>query len=86
MNELQEAPDASGKAAGARRRPAGLATTSILAAALAAGLLALAGCTALKEETQSPEQAAAEQPNKVSTAGAKEEFPNLAEVPNPPQT
>lgn len=89
MNELQKTPGISGVAgAGWRRWTGGMAaplSSRVLAGALAAGLLALSGCAALKESTQSPEQAAAEQPATISTEGAKDEFPNLAEVPDAPQ-
>jgi flagellar motor protein MotB len=53
--------------------------------ALAAGLLALAGCAALNDATQTPEEAAAEQPATVTAEGAKDEFPNLGDAPSPPQ-
>ena len=94
MNEMQEAPEASGpeasrKATGVaagERRWTGRLVSPVLTGALAAGLLALAGCAALEDATQTPEQAAAEQPAQVSTEGAKDEFPNLAEVPGPPET
>ncbi|MGF1628280.1 MAG: OmpA family protein [Kiloniellaceae bacterium] len=56
-----------------RCRAAGLAVLTAVA---------LSGCDALQEATQTPEQAAARQPAKVSTEGAKEEFPNLGEVPS----
>ncbi len=48
-------------------------------------LLVLAGCAAVQDATQSPEEAAAEQPNRVNTAGAKDEFPTLGQVPEAPQ-
>jgi flagellar motor protein MotB len=90
MNELQEAPAMFGEAEAQRRRWTGRVATpvrsGVLAGALAAGLLALAGCAALKDATQTPEQAAAEQPGTISTEGAKDEFPNLGEVPDPPQS
>ena len=63
------------------RRGAGLA---MAAAALA--LLALGGCAAVEDATQTSEQAAAEQPQRVSTEGAKDEFPTLSEVPSGPQS
>lgn len=44
-------------------------------------VLALAGCAAAEDLTQSPEAAAAQQPQRISTEGASDEFPNLAEVP-----
>jgi len=57
-----------------------------LAAGLAvAAALALAGCAALKDATETPEQAAARQPSKVSTEGAKDTFPTLGEVPSEPR-
>lgn len=55
-----------------------------MAAALAAAALAAAvvsGCAAIEEMTAKPE----EQPARVSTEGAKEVFPNLAEVPAEPR-
>ncbi len=55
---------------------------------LATGLLAAlgaAGCTVVDDAVTSPEQRAAEQPQRVSTEGAKDEFPNLAEVPDEPK-
>ncbi len=58
------------------------------AAALAAAGLALAvlsGCTAIQDATQTPEQAAAERPTQVTAEGAKDTFPNLAEVPSGPR-
>lgn len=54
----------------------------VLAILAAAGL---AGCTALQEASETPEEAAARQPARVSSEGAKEEFPNLAEVPSEPR-
>ena len=56
--------------------------TGVLAILAASGL---AGCAALQEASETPEEAAARQPAKVSTEGAKEEFPNLAEVPSEPR-
>ena len=47
---------------------------------------ALVGCTAVRDMTQSPEEAAAQQPQRVSTEGAKDEFPNLSAVPDEPRT
>ena len=79
-----------GEAETQRRRWTGRVATpvrsGVLAGALAAGLLALAGCAALKDATQTPEQAAAEQPGTISTEDAKDEFPNLGEVPDPLQS
>jgi outer membrane protein OmpA-like peptidoglycan-associated protein len=67
----------------ARPRHRGLAAGLAVATALA-----LAGCAALKDATETPEQAAARQPSKVSTEGAKDAFPTLGEVPSEtrPQT
>lgn len=62
---------------GSPRRPG--RAVALAALALAA---ALAGCAAASDMTETPEQAAARQPDRVSTAGAREEFPNLAEVPS----
>ena len=63
--------------------PAALEVTragrSLAAVALA---LALAACTAVSEMTQSPEQAEAETPQRVTTEGAKDKFPNLSTVPD----
>ena len=56
-----------------------------LAAAAVVALAALGGCAAVQDMTQTPEQAAAKQPTKVTTAGAKEEFPTLGEVPKEPR-
>jgi len=56
-----------------------------LAVAALALLAVLAGCSAMQEMTGSSEQAAAAEPAKVSTAGAKDEFPNLAAVPSEPR-
>lgn len=47
--------------------------------------LALGGCAALDDATKSPEALAAEQPQRVTTTGAKDEFPSLSEVPREPQ-
>lgn len=69
MIDKQE-PSGRGAARGAGR---------ILALAVAA---ALAGCAALNDATQSPEQAAAERPTRLASEGARETFPNLAEVPS----
>jgi flagellar motor protein MotB len=55
----------------------------VTAAALA--VVVLSGCAAVNDMAQSPEQAAAEQPQKVSAEGAKDEFPSLSEVPEAPQ-
>lgn len=66
-------------------RLAGMAAGMIAGMIAALALLALGGCAALEEATQSPEQAAAEQPQKVSTEGAKDEFPTLSEVPDEPK-
>jgi outer membrane protein OmpA-like peptidoglycan-associated protein len=55
------------------------------AAVAVAALLALSGCAAVNEATQTPEEAAAEQPQRVTTEGAQDEFPTLAEVPKAPQ-
>lgn len=89
MNEMQEAPGTPGQSVGEpdrlERRRARRAAPPLLAGALAAALLALGGCAALDDATQTTEQAAAEQPETVATDGAEEEFPNLAEVPDPPQ-
>ena len=63
----------------AMRRPAGM----LVAAGLA--LAALGGCAALQDATQTPEQAAAERPTQVTAEGAKDTFPNLAEVPKEPR-
>ena len=55
---------------------------------LAVGLLAVisvVGCTVVDDAIKSPEQKAAEQPQRVSTEGAKDEFPNLASVPDEPK-
>lgn len=54
------------------------------AAGLSAFLL-LAACTAIDDATMTPEQRAAEQPQRVKTEGVKDEFPNLAEVPKEPK-
>lgn len=61
----------------------GLGILPILAAALA--MSAVAGCAAIEDMTQSDEAAAAEKPSRVSSEGAKEEFPNLSEVPDEPK-
>lgn len=50
-----------------------------------AGILLLAGCTAVDDLTTSPEERAARQPQQVTTDGAKDEFPTLAEVPSEPK-
>ncbi|WP_420348520.1 OmpA family protein [Pelagibius sp.] len=50
-----------------------------------AAALLMVGCVALDDATMSPEQQAAEQPQRVTTEGAKDEFPNLSEVPSGPQ-
>jgi outer membrane protein OmpA-like peptidoglycan-associated protein len=73
MNRLQES--------GAARRAA-------LPAAALLAVLVLAGCTAARDMTQTPEEAAAAQPSRVAAEGASDEFPNLAEVPSgvQPQT
>lgn len=52
------------------------------AAAVAMAVAVLAGCAAVKDATQTPEQATAEQPQRVTTEGAKDEFPTLGEVPD----
>lgn len=54
-------------------------------AAAALAILALSGCAAVNEATQTPEQAAAAQPQRVTAEGAKDEFPTLSEVPDAPQ-
>ena len=62
--------------------------TGIRGLCLAAGLLAVlsvAGCTVVDDAIKSPEQKAAEQPQRVSTEGAKDEFPNLGSVPGEPK-
>ena len=56
-----------------------------IAAAAAVALAVLGGCTAVQEMTQTPEEAAAKQPAKVTTAGEKDEFPTLGEVPKEPK-
>jgi len=73
---LPRAPGSAGGGAASRRaglpgRLAGLALA-----------LVLTGCAAAEELTQSPEEAAAEQPQRISTEGASDAFPNLAEVPD----
>jgi len=89
MTDKQEAPVTSGEAEAQPMRWTGRVATPVrsgmLAGALAAGLLALAGCTALNDATQTPEEAAAEQPATIAAEGAKDEFPNLGEAPSPPQ-
>ena len=45
----------------------------------------LAGCAALSDAIRTPEEAAAQQPTRVSSEGADESFPNLAEVPSVPR-
>ncbi len=55
------------------------------AAAAVLAVLVLSGCAAVREATQTPEEAAAEQPQRVMTQGAKDEFPTLSEVPEAPQ-
>jgi flagellar motor protein MotB len=66
--------------------PRGTLPRGALAGAIAGlTLLALGGCAAREDATQSPEQAAAEQPQTVTTEGAKDEFPTLSEVPDAPQ-
>jgi len=89
MTDKQEAPATSGEAEAQPMRWTGRVATPVrsgmLAGALAAGLLALAGCTALNDATQTPEEAAAEQPATIAAEGAKDEFPNLGEAPSPPQ-
>lgn len=74
MNKQQELL----RQAGARRQRARCALAPVLAAVLVA---VVTGCAALEDATRTPEEAAAEQPSRVSTAGAEEAFPNLAEVP-----
>lgn len=61
-------------ASGGRRR-------GLLALTAALALTAVTGCTAVQDLTQSPEEAAANQPKQVEVSGAKDEFPNLADVP-----
>lgn len=68
-----------------KNKPVGGGSRYLLRAAVLAASLALAGCAALQEATQSPEEAAANEPTRVPTAGAEEEFPSLAEVPNEPR-
>lgn len=55
------------------------------AGVVAAALLVLAGCAAVDDATQTSEEAAAEQPQRVTTEGAKDEFPTLGEVPDAAQ-
>src|SRR3546814_12711483 len=69
MNDKQVPSEAN-----RRRRLLSLRT----AAALAAAAL-LTACAALQEEDPSAE------PSRVSTEGASDEFPNLAEVPTEPR-
>ena len=61
-----------------------------LAASLAGMAVAavLAGCAATQDMAETPEEAAAREPQMVTTEGAEDEFPNLAEVPGatPPHT
>ena len=61
-----------------------------LAAALAGMAVAavLAGCAATQDMAETPEEAAAREPQRVTAEGAEDEFPNLAEVPDttPPHT
>ncbi len=47
--------------------------------------LALGACTAVTEMTQSPEEAAAQKPQRLAAGGAKDEFPNLSAVPDEPR-
>ncbi len=72
----------NGRKASMVKRP-GLGILPVAAAALA--MAALAGCAAVEDMTQSPEAAAAEKPSRVSAEGAKDEFPNLSEVPDEPK-
>lgn len=82
MTEIQEARGAAGTIRHHLPRPF---FGRLAGAALAAGLLALSGCAALNDANTTSEQAAAGQPERVDAGGAKEEFPNLAEVPAAPQ-
>ncbi|MEQ8356869.1 MAG: OmpA family protein [Kiloniellaceae bacterium] len=75
MTNKQEAKD---RAIQAVRRHCLRAVPPVVTIALA---LALSACAAIKEATQSPEQAAARQPQQVTTEGAKDEFPTLSQVP-----
>ena len=47
--------------------------------------LGLAACTAVDDAVMTSEERAAQQPQRVSTEGAKDEFPNLSEVPSEPK-
>jgi flagellar motor protein MotB len=61
-----------------------------LTAALAGMAVAavLAGCAATQDRAETPDEAAAREPQSVAAEGAEDEFPNLAEVPDatPPHT
>jgi len=64
---------------------AGRGQTKLQLAGLALALGLLSGCTSINEMTQSPEAAAAEEPQRVTTEGAKDQFPSLGEVPAAPK-
>jgi outer membrane protein OmpA-like peptidoglycan-associated protein len=61
----------------------GQARLRLAVLALAFGLLS--GCTAVNEMTQSTEAAAAKEPQRVTTEGAKDQFPTLGDVPSTPK-
>ncbi|NIA67073.1 OmpA family protein [Pelagibius litoralis] len=83
MTEFQDAMGQASTTAGRTRRygPVRMACFSVGFAAF----FSLAGCTAVDDLTTSPEERAAQQPQKVTTEGVKDEFPNLAEVPSEPK-
>lgn len=80
----------TGASAGRRGRvPAWESATSsgrgVRWAAALALALGLAACTVVDEAVMTPEERAAQQPQRVSTEGVKDEFPNLSEVPDEPR-
>lgn len=82
MTEAQEEIDQAEEGTCLREKGAGRRAATAFAAAV---LVALAGCTAVDDLTTSPEERAAQEPQRVTTEGAKEEFPTLAEVPDEPR-
>lgn len=82
MTEAQEATDQVAKDADLTKKGPGRRAGAALAAVVG---LALAGCTAVDDLTMSPEERAAQEPQRVTTEGAKEEFPTLSEVPDEPR-
>lgn len=82
MIDKQEAEGrAAREAAGARR----IRANSGRLGPVLGLVLALGGCTAVTEMTQSPEEAAAQKPQRLAAEGVKDEFPNLSTVPDEPR-